>query len=51
MYNIVNHLSKRDFSCGLVVNNLKDRKLFFNQMNRNRFDPISARYDGNCSIM
>ena len=28
MWNIVNQLGKHDFSCGLVVNNLKDRKLF-----------------------
>ena len=42
MCNIVNQLGKHDFSYGLVVNNLKDRKLFFEQMNGNRFDPISA---------
>ena len=47
MYNIVNQLGKNDFSCGLVVNNLKDRKFFFDQMNRNRFDSISARRDRN----
>ena len=28
MWNIVSQLGKRDFSCGAVVNNLKDRKLF-----------------------
>ena len=47
MYNIVNQLGKNDFSCGLVVNNLKGRKFFFDQMNRNRFDSISARRDRN----
>ena len=47
MYNIVNQLGKNDFSCGLVVNNLKDRNFFFDQMNRNRFDSISARRDRN----
>ena len=28
MWNIVNQLGKHDFSCGAVVNNLKDRKHF-----------------------
>ena len=32
--NIVNQLRKHDFSCGAVVNNLKDRKLFSDQMNK-----------------
>ena len=50
-YNIVNQLGKHDFFCGSVVNNLKDRKLFFDQLNRNRFDPISARRDWNCSTL
>ena len=27
--NIVNQLGKCDFSCGLVVNNFKERQLFF----------------------
>ena len=51
MYNIVNQLGKDDFSYGSLANNLKGRKLFFDQMNRNRFDPISARRDWNCSTM
>ena len=46
MYNIVNQLGKYYFSCGLVLNNLKDRKLFSDQINRNRFDLISARRAG-----
>ena len=29
MWNILYHLGKQDFSCGLVVNNLKERKDFF----------------------
>ena len=29
MYNIVNQLGKRNFSYGSVVNNLKDRKIFY----------------------
>ena len=29
MYNIVNQLGKRKFSYGSVVNNLKDRKIFY----------------------
>ena len=48
MWNIVNQLGKHDFSCGAVVNNLKGRKLFSDQMNRNRFDPIFTRRDWNC---
>ena len=51
MYNIKNQSCKHDFSCGSVVNNLKDRKPFFDQMNRNHFDPISSRRDWNCSTM
>ena len=47
----MNQLGKDDFSCGSVVNNLKDRKLLFDQMNRNRFDPISGRPDWNCPTM
>ena len=48
MYNIVNKLGMRDFSYGSVVNNLKNRKRFFHQMDRNRFDPMPARRDWNC---
>ena len=49
-YNIVNQLGKRDFSYGSVVNNLKDRKRFFHQMDRNLFDPIPARRILPCRI-
>ena len=45
-YKIVKQLGKYYFSCGLVLNNLKDKKLFFDQTNRNRFDLISARRAG-----
>ena len=45
MHNIVNQLRKRDFAYGSAVNNLKGRKFFSDQMNRNRFDPIPARRD------
>ena len=45
MHNIVNQLGKRDFSYGSVVNNLKGRKHFSDQMYRNRCDPIPARHD------
>ena len=51
MYNIGNQLGERDFSCESVVNNLKDRKLFLDQTNRNLFYPISARRDWNCSTV
>ena len=33
------------------VNNAKDMKLFSDQMNRNRPDPILARCDWSCSAM
>ena len=33
------------------ANNLKDRKLFSDQMNRNRFDSILARHNWSCSTM
>ena len=45
MYNIVDQLGECDFSYGSAVNNLKDRDIFSDQMNRNRFDPISALRD------
>ena len=51
MHNIVNQLRKRDFAYGSAVNNLKGRKFFSDQMNRNRFDPIPARRDWNCFTM
>ena len=41
-WNIVNQLGKYGFSCGSVVNNLKERQLFSDQMNSNRFDLILA---------
>ena len=41
-WNIVNQLGKSGFSCGSVVNNLKERQLFSDQMNSNRFDLILA---------
>ena len=47
----MNHLGKRDFSYGSVVNNLKDRKHFSEEMYSNRFDPIPARRDWNCFTM
>ena len=49
--NIMNQLGKHDFSRGSVVNNLKDRKRFCDQMNKNRFDPIPTRCNWNCSTM
>ena len=49
--NIVNQLDKYDFSCGLVVNNLKEQHLFSDQMNRNCFDLILARCFWNFSTM
>ena len=50
MWNIVNHLSKHDVSCGSVVNDLKDRKPLFYQINGNPFDPILTRHHRNCRI-
>ena len=40
-----------DFSCGLVVNNLKDRKRLPNQINRNRLNPILIRHEWSYSTM
>ena len=39
------------FTCELVVNNLREKKIFLAQMNRNRFDLILARSYWNCSTM
>ena len=39
------------FSCESVVNNLKEKKLFPAQVNRNCFDLILARRYWNCSTM
>ena len=47
----MNPLGKHGFCYGLVVNKLKDRKLFSDQMNRNRFDLILARRNWNYSTM
>ena len=38
--NIVNQLGKHDLFCGSLVNNLKSRKLFSDQMNRNCFTQL-----------
>ena len=51
MWIIVNQIGKHDFSCGSLVNNLKDKELFSDQINRNRFNPIFTRHDWNCSTM
>ena len=42
---MVNQLDMHGFSCYFFfyrVNNLKDRKLFSDQMNKNRFDSVLA---------
>ena len=44
----MNQLGMYDFSCGLVVIKLKERQLFPDQMNRNRFDLILAGRSWNC---
>ena len=49
MWIIANQLRKHDFSCGSVVNNLNNRKLFFDQMNKNCFNLILIGRDWNCS--
>ena len=46
--NIVNQLGRPDFSCGSVVNNLKERQLLSDQVNRNCFDLNLARRYCNC---
>ena len=51
IWNIMNQLGRYDFSFGLVVNNLRERQRFSDQMNRNRFDFILARRYWNCSTM
>ena len=48
IWNIMDKLGKYDFSCGLVVNNLKERQLFSDQMNRNHFNLNHARHYWNC---
>ena len=47
IWNIENQLGKYDFS---IVNNLKGRQLFPDQIKRNHFDLILARHYWNCSI-
>ena len=47
----MNQLGSYDFSFGLVVNNLKERQRFSDEMNRNRFDLILARRYWNCSTI
>ena len=53
MWIIVNQIGKLDFSCGCgsIVNKLNDRKLFFDQINTNHWNPIPTRRDWNCSTM
>ena len=51
IWNIMNHLGKYDFSCGSVVNNLKERQIFSDHMNRNRFDSILATRYWSCSTI
>ena len=51
IWNIGNQLGKYNYSCGLAVNNLKERQIFSDQMNRNRFDLILARRYCNCSTI
>ena len=51
IWNIVNQLGKYDFSCMLVAYNLKERQIFSDQMNKNRFDLILATRSWNCSII
>ena len=38
LWNIANQLGKYDYFYGSVINNLKERQPFSDQMNRNRFD-------------
>ena len=49
MWIIMNQIGKYDFSCGLVVKNLKERKLFPDQINRNHFDPVLKRRESEMS--
>ena len=43
IWDIVNQLGKYYFSCGLVVNNLTERQLFSDQINKNHLGLILAR--------
>ena len=47
----MNQLAKYNFSYEWVVNNLKKKQLFSDQMNRNRFDLSLARRYWNCSTI
>ena len=47
----MNQLGKYDFSCASVVNNLKKRQLFSDQINRNHFDLVLARHYWDCSTI
>ena len=52
MWNIYCELVMHDFSCEFYYRvNMKDRKRFSDQMNRNGFDPVVARRDRSCSTM
>ena len=48
MWNILNQLVKHEFSCGLAVSNLKQKKTFSNQMNGNILYLVPARRDRSC---
>ena len=51
VWNIVNQLDRHDFFCESVVNNLKEKQVFSDQMNRNLFDLILAGHYWNCSTI
>ena len=42
-WNMVNQSGKYDFSCGSVVNNVEEKQVFSDHINRNRIDLILAR--------
>ena len=48
MWIIVNQIGKHDFSLESIVNNLKDKNFFSDEINRNSFNPILNRCDWNC---
>ena len=48
IWNIGNQLGKYDYCYGWIVNNLKERQLLSDQMNRNRLDLILAKRYCNC---
>ena len=49
IWNIGKQLGKFDYSCGPAANKSKERQIFSDQMNRNRYDLILARRYCNCS--